>query len=435
MSETLKQLREKVTAKRDRLRALFTDHTKSEADGAEVYDFENVEATWLPDDVAKLEGSTKSLRICEVVTAELAELDEQQAELTKREGADNAAKAFMRDDRQPVNRPPFPGKGDGTAQPEYKSIGQRVLEHDYWEVWKKNDFEPSKCPAITFEDTTPTEAKTLFETTAGWAPESLRTGRVVDAVTRPLQAVDIMPRGQTGMANVVYMREDTRTHAAAETAEGAAYAESEFVLSEQTSAVRKITDSVPVTDEQLEDVPMVQSYLEGRLMFGVMQRLDGQVIDGDGTPPNIDGILNVAGIQTQAKGADPVPDAIYKAGTLVRITGRAVPTHTLMHPTDAQNIRLTRTADGIYIWGSPADSGQMRIWGWPIVENESLTVGTALVGSFMPLWIELVERRGVIIEIGFVNADFTLGRKTLRGSGRWALPVYRPAAFSTVTGI
>ncbi|KKL21759.1 hypothetical protein LCGC14_2442260, partial [marine sediment metagenome] len=89
----------------------------------------------------------------------------------------------------------------------------------------------------------------------------------------------------------------------------------------------------------------------------------------------------------------------------------------------------------IYIWGSPSETGTPRIWGWPIIENEALTENTGLVGSFMPLWIQLVERRGVIIEIGFVNDDFTKGKKTLRGSGRWALPVYRPAAFCTVTGI
>lgn len=434
MPDTLKLLIEKVDTKRAQLRALF-QQTKASDDGEEYTDFEKAEADWLPDDVAKLEGTTKSRRMCEIVGAANEELEELQADLTIRETADNAGKALALRDKTPVLRPPHPGSKGGDDYVERKGFGQLITEHANWEIWQKSGFTPGACPAIRFKDMGLTELKTLFQTSAGWAPESTRTGRVVDAVTRPLQAIDILPTGQTGQANVVYMQETTRTHGAAEKTEGAAYAESEFVLTEQTSPVRKITDSVPVTDEQLEDVPMAQSYLEGRVGFGVMQRLDSQAIAGDGIAPNIDGIINVGGIQTQARGADPVPDAIYKAGTLVRVTGRAIPTHVLLHPTDAQGIRLLRTADGIYIWGNPADKGAATIWGWPIIENESLTVGTGLVGSFMPLWIQLVERRGMTIEIGFVNDDFTKGKKTLRGSGRWALPVYRPTAFCTVTSL
>ena len=434
MPETLKNLRDKVTAKRTQLRELFKQTATDPNDGGERYDFQKAEADWLPDDVAKLEGPAKTRRISDIVIAETEELDELQDELTVREKAEDAGKALEARDKTPVSRPPHPGSGSGAAEPERKSFGQMVTEHENWKIWAEAGFTPGACPAIKL-DMKPSELKTLFQTSAGWLPESTRTGQVVEAVTRPLQVIDIMPRGNTGQANVVYMQETTRTHAAAEKAEGAAYAESTFVLTEQTSAVRKITDSVPVTDEQLEDTPMAQSYLEGRIMFGLEQRLDGQIVAGDGAAPNLDGIINVADIQTQAKGADPVPDAIYKAGVLVRVTGRAIPTHMLMHPNDAQDIRLLRTADGIYIWGNPADAGPARIWGWPIVENESLTENTGLLGSFMPLWIQLVERRGVVIEIGFVNDDFTKGKKTIRGSGRWALPVYRPAAFCTVTEI
>jgi HK97 family phage major capsid protein len=272
-------------------------------------------------------------------------------------------------------------------------------------------------------------------TSAGWAPESTRTGVVVDDITRPVQISDIMPMGRTGMAAVVYMEETTRTHSAAETTEGAAYPESAFVLTQRSSTVRKIADSIPVTDEQLEDVAMVESYVEGRLNFGVQQRVDYQLLQGDGIAPNLQGILNTPSIQTQAKGADPVPDAIYKAMTLVRVTGRAAPTHVCIHSNDWQAIRLLRTTDGLYIWGSPSESGPERIWGLPVVQNEVNTENTALVGSFLLPWITLFERRGVIIERGFVNTQFTEGEQTIRASGRWALVVYRPEAFCTVTGI
>jgi HK97 family phage major capsid protein len=158
-------------------------------------------------------------------------------------------------------------------------------------------------------------SKTLMTTAAGFAPQSIRIPGFVEAATRPIQLLDIIPVGQTGMEQVVYMEETTRVHAAAEKGEGVAFAESQFAFTERTSPVRKITDSLPVTDEQLEDVALIQSYINGRLTFGVRQRLDSQCLIGDAAGSNLRGIKNVVGIQTQAKGADPVMDAFFKAMT------------------------------------------------------------------------------------------------------------------------
>ena len=277
--------------------------------------------------------------------------------------------------------------------------------------------------------------KTLFETTAGWDPETVRLPRVIEdaQAVRP-RIIDLIPFAQTGLGTVTWMEETTATLAAAEKAEGAAYAESQFVLTEQSSAVQKITDSVPVTDEQLEDVSMVQSYLDGRLRFGVRKRLSLQLLVGNGATPNLRGILNVVGIQVQVKGGDNEPDAIYKAITLVRVTGDADPNAVVLHPNDWQTIRLLQTADGIYIWGSPSEAGPERIWGLQIVQTAEETENTGLVGDFANFSM-VFERKGIDVQVGFVNDDFTKGRKTLRADMRAAFVVFRPAAFCTVTGI
>lgn len=279
------------------------------------------------------------------------------------------------------------------------------------------------------------DVKTLFQRSAGWTPESTRSGLVVDIATRPIQVTDLLPSIPTSQAAYKYMEETTFTNAAAERAEGGAYAESAFALTERSVTIETIGTFIPVTDEQLEDEVGAAAYLNRRLVFGVSQRLDGQILTGDGSTPNILGVNNKPSIQTQALGADPVPDAVYKAMTKIRVTGRAFPSAVVMHPNDWQGVRLLRTTDGIYIWGSPADAGPARIWGLPVVESDAQTENTAVVGDFANFSL-LVMRRGM--EVQTTNSHdtyFTNGKQAVRAGVRCATVWLRAAAFCTVTGV
>lgn len=433
------QLREKFQAKQDALGKVFTE--AKTADGQ--YDFHQVKCL---EDIK--DGPGKSIAVAERAKAMNAELDEIGKEIEALDAAEKARLAHEAREKS-VRRPPFPGgpggKGGADQIVSVKSVGQRIAEEKRFEEWVKrgapqgidfqlDDMLPSDmlAKAWSFDRI---GAKALFETGAGWSPESVRLPGFVEAVTRPLQLVDIMPVSQTGQDTIKYMEETTRTHAAAETAEGGTFAESEFALTERTSPVQKITDSVPVTDEQLEDEAQVQSYLNGRLNFGIRQRLDGQLLVGNGTSPNLRGLKNTVGILTQAKGVDPVPDAFFRAMRKIRVTGRAMPTHHIIHPEDWENIRLLRTSDGVYIWGNPSEAGPERMWGLPVVQNEADAAGTGYVGSFLPPWVTAYERRGIVIQIGYVGSQFVQGKRTIRGDTRWAVVFFRPAAFSSVTGL
>jgi len=430
---TLKQARDKLAAKQDELAKVFAE---AKTDDGSI-DFARVKC--LGDDVKG------SIPVAEKVKAMDAELNELAQHAETLEAAERAEKNLS-DREKARGRPPMPnGDPAGAGRQALKALGDLVAEHKAYQAWAKGgagggitlNFDDmlasdALAKAMVFETI---GAKAAFTTTAGWAPESIRMPGFVEAVSRPIQLLDVLPMGRTGFEQVVYMEETTRTHAAAETAQGAAFAESTFVLTERTSPVRKITDSVPVTDEQLEDVAMAQSYINGRLTFGLRQRLDRQVVLGDGTGSNLTGIANTAGIQTQARGADPVPDAFYKAMTKVRVTGRAIPTHHVMHPDDWQGVRLLRTTDGVYIWGNPSEAGPERMWGLPVVQFDAGSAGTGWVGSFQPAFISLFERRGIDVQVGYVGTQFTQGLRTVRADMRMALAVLRPAAFSEVTGL
>jgi HK97 family phage major capsid protein len=170
-------------------------------------------------------------------------------------------------------------------------------------------------------------------------------------------------------------------------------------------------------------------------MFMVRQRLDSQILVGDGVAPNLGGILTTVGIQTQAKGGDPTPDAVYKAIVKVEVVGQAAPNAVIFHPTNWQDVRLLRTADGIYIWGNPSDAGPERIWGLRVLKAQAITLGKALVGDFAN-YIELSTRRGIDVQVSNSHADFFInGKLAVRADTRVALVVYRPSAFTQVTGL
>lgn len=278
------------------------------------------------------------------------------------------------------------------------------------------------------------DLKTLMSTSAGWAAEVERRDTVVPYATRPIELVDLLPTTGTDGGSITYWEETTYTNNAAETAEGGSMPEGALALTERTATVRKIPVLLPVTDEQLEDRPRVRSLIDFRLPFMVRQRLSLQIAVGDGSAPNLRGILNVAGIQTQAKGSDPTPDAVYKAMVKTMTTGQAMPNAYVTNPLDWQDIRLLRTADGIYIWGSPSEPGPDRIWGLRTVLVQAMTENTGVVGDFAN-FSELVIRKGVSVDVGYINDDFGKGRQTFRAQLRAALIWYRPTAFCSVTGI
>lgn len=317
-----------------------------------------------------------------------------------------------------------------TGQPvNTKSIGQQFIESA---AFKEGKIVKEKEVALGG-----IESKTTFSTTAGWAPEDLRVAGFVEDAQRPVQVMvaNIIPQIPTTQSSYVYMEETTFTNNAAEAAEAGTFAEAALALTEQSVTIRKIAVNIPVTDEQLEDVAGISAYLDSRLRFMIDQRKDLQILVGNGVAPNVEGINNVTGIQTQALGADNRPDAIYKAMDLVRVTGQAFPSAYVTHPNDWQPIRLLQTADGVYIWGSPSDAGPERIWGLPVVQAQAQTEGTGLVADFEN-FVLIVNRSGIDVKVTNSNEDdFINGIQRIRATVRFAPVVTRPAAVCQVTGI
>lgn len=415
-SNALVEKRQQFAAKQKELAEAFEI-----AKDGNVYDFsrkaalEKLGAVDSSDAVAKVKARNIELETLnrELVAAELSEvksaIDSRSAERSR-----------------PVSSQSVAHSGDMTA----KSFGQLVAASEEYKEFRREGCKTGHIAAVNVD----ISLKTLMQVAVdGFTPESVRTGLLVEAATRPIQVLDLIPVRPISQNSDKYMEETTRTHSAAETSEGAAFPESAFVWTERTQAVEKIADSIPATDEQLEDEQQVAGLIDQRLRFGLRQRLDLQVLVGNGTSPNLSGILDRS-TQTQAKSTDPIFDAVFKALTKVRFTGRALPNAIVFHPNDWQDIRLTRTADGEYIMGNPATPGPMALFGLPVALSDALTENTGLVGDFSN-FCYIGERRGIQVLVGYVGDQFKEGKRTIRADMRACFTVTRPYAFCTVTGI
>ena len=317
-------------------------------------------------------------------------------------------------------------KGGKTAPVQQKSIGELFIES---KAFKEFSSSAKKGPAADVE----VERKLLDA--AAWVPQAIRMPLVVPGVlARPVVA-DLMPQGTTSQYAIAYMEETTTTNAAASVLEGGAKPESNIAFTERVADVIEVATWLAITERLMEDAPAMMAYVNGRLNVFLQLAEEWELLNGLGVAPSMRGLLHVVGLQTQAKGADPTPDAIYKAITKIQVGSQLSASGMVIHPTDWQDIRLLRTVDGIYIWGNPSEAGPERVWGLPIVKTTSIAENTGLVGAFDTA-AQIFRRKNVTFEVSNSHSDFFVKNKlAIRCVERLAMPVYRPAAFCTVTGI
>lgn len=414
----LQRKRAELTAKRRKLADLY-----QEAGGSDDLDLAKITSLGDIDDRAKLDELRKRNEELDALGAECEGLA-KAAEAAKQLETDEAE----REERKRAGNPALP---DPDAPG--KSIGRAILDAGFARAALNGDGFKRDV-----DDADPQQLKATFTEGTSYGPESLRQQALLTpfGFQEPM-VIDAIPMRATMYLAVKYMEQTTRgssnTNDAAERAEEALYAETEYAYTEREEIVRSIGVRLPVTDEILEDEMWLEAMLNQDLVTDVRRRASSQLINGNGTAPNIRGILHKSGINTQAKGSDSILDAVHKALTTAEVAGFSMPNLVFIHPNDWAEIRRSKTTDGEYLFGSPAMSGAMTVWGLPRVKTQEIAEGTALVGDSM--YCVHAVRRGIQVEVGYHDTDFGMGRKTIRVGLRCAMVVRRAAAFTQVTGV
>lgn len=192
-------------------------------------------------------------------------------------------------------------------------------------------------------------------------------------------------------------------------AEGATKPQTDFDIVEATAKVEKIAVWIKVSKEALADIKFLQGEINTELRELVALKLDEQILSGDGTSPNLKGILPVvptfAAISTLAL-AVPTPnrfDVLVAAEAQVSAANFQADT-VVINNADKAAMQLTKDANGNYIMPPFSAVDGMTIAGLRVVTNNGVTVGTFLVGDFKKATLAI--REDVNIQIGYVNDDF-----------------------------
>ena len=253
-----------------------------------------------------------------------------------------------------------------------------------------------------------------------------------------LMVADLMASGTTDSNAISYMVETLFTNAAATVLEGAAKPESALAFAAVTDLVRKIAHWLPVTEEMLEDVAAIRSYIDARLRTGVQIEEEDQLLNGDGIAPNLLGLLKRPGLATAVarSAAESNADAIFRQIMTIYGTSFLMPDAVVMNPKDWADTVLTKTPQGNYLTAGPfAPIQSAQMWGLPVAVTPSVVVATSVVGAFSTA-SQVFRKGGIRVEASNSHQDFFIKNLVaIRAEERLALAVYRPGAFGEVTGL
>jgi hypothetical protein len=222
-----------------------------------------------------------------------------------------------------------------------------------------------------------------------------------------------------GTISYVDWDESTTVRAASVKAEGAPFDESTATFREYTTKLVKIGDTLPVTEEFLEDEVLAASELENFLNVNVNAVIDTKIAVGAGNGNGAD----VEGLYTASPAYTPVASGIVDANIkdLVRKMRTAIvktrgskyqPNFVAANSDVIDQYILKKDQNNNYMF----DMDNGTIAGLTIVEDNNLADNTLVVGDSR--FGRIYEKSGVVISEGLVNAQFTSDLKTLKARVR-----------------
>lgn len=242
---------------------------------------------------------------------------------------------------------------------------------------------------------------------------------------------DLIMPGRTGSNAVEFVQESGfQNMAAIQATEGAAKAQSDISFALKTTNVVTIAHWFRASKQVLSDIPLLQSYINGRAIYGLKYKEEEQILAGNGVGGNMLGLIPQASAFNNAlrKAGDTKIDTLRRAILQVRIAEYRASAIAL-NPVDWADIELTKDSTGSYIWVNVQEGGAQRLWKLPVVDSNAVPEGEFLVGA-MNIAAQIFDREEAAVEVSTEDGDnFRTNMVTIRAEERLAMAVYREESF------
>jgi len=333
-------------------------------------------------------------------------------------------------------------RGDGETV-DTRSLGERFTSDEEFRSWVNNGARgssPSTTVDVEFRAVTDV---TTGATSGGAFVNNQRLSRIGnDFLDRRTFLLDLLPTIPISTGSVEYVQDQSPladlADKAVEVTEGSAKPQAGPTLAVVTETAATIAAWVNITRQAAADAPQLRGYLDTKLRYSLKRRADKQAINGNGTPPNLKGLLNRSGITAYAPGsAEARYVSIRHAMRLMEDT-EAVPEIVVLTPADAELFDLSNsTSAGIH--ATPDATGGLRqdttgrtVWGLQQVRSTAVAAGTALLID--PMAVAVFDRQQVTAYMTDSHAsNFTSNILTLLLEARLGLGLFDPAGVAKIT--
>ncbi|MGB3536804.1 MAG: phage major capsid protein [Mesorhizobium sp.] len=312
------------------------------------------------------------------------------------------------------------GGGDGAV----KSLGQQVGESDKLKSFVTNGAKGTMSLTLSVQN-----AITSASDSGGALIVPQRDNEVIGLPRRQMTIRNLLSVGRTTSNSIEYARQKTRTNNAAVVAEGAEKPESNLVWEPKDAPVRTIAHWVPVSRQAMDDIPQLQSEIDGELRYGLQFVEEMEILKGDGTGQHLLGLVPQATAYAPAFAPSDETDIDTLRLALLQASLAEYPADGLvLHPTRWAKIELIKDGEQRYIFANVIQMAGPQLWGRPIIATQAMDEDEFLAGAFK-MAAKIWDRMDVEVTISSEDRDnFIKNMLTVRAEERLALAVRRPAA-------
>lgn len=254
-----------------------------------------------------------------------------------------------------------------------------------------------------------------------------RVGRKQDdpnfygVVRKPRFISEIISLTPTNARHFTFINKTGYEGAPAMTAEGTQKPVGDWNLVEVVVNPKKVAFIVTVSKEMLDDIDNMAADVMMEIEDQILDVMENQWLNGDGTGENISGINDnatpfAAGPLALSVNLANNHDAIRAGIDQVR-RANFFPTHIVMSTSDAALMDMEKGTDGHYTYPPFINEDGTRIKGIPVIESNFVTAGNFYVGDFTRYKGKV--REGLTIDTGYKTGDWEKNFVSFRGEARF----------------